>query len=293
MATHEKPHARLLQINTTNDDRLRVLHIWDTAGVSGTLAKYQRLQGLHVDVITRPDFDPLEINKFYGDYVIPSSGKDFLLYSLIISRHYDIIHVHSLPSYAQKVKVLHPRKKVFLHIHGKDDCEKTNKLRYNPADAVIIATPDLKDYLKEKNNTFYLPNMVDTDHFKPSPLPSAGRRGGAITFSMRYLDMQKVKSYLERMGCTSCINFDIIDREKTAIPYKDMPAFLSQFEEYIDVKFFQGEVLRASSKTGLEALACGLAVINWEGKKLTELPYHHRPEYVIKECMKCYHMSTK
>jgi glycosyltransferase involved in cell wall biosynthesis len=265
------------------DNGLRILHIWDTAGVSGTLAKYQRLRGLHVDVITRPNFDPMDINKFYGDYVIPSNGKDFLLYSIMISRHYDIIHVHSLPSYVQKIKVIHPKKKVLLHIHGKDDCEKANKTLYNLADVVITATPDLQEHLKDKDKIFYLPNMVDTDHFKPY---SSNRRKGAITFSIRYLDMDKTRSYLEQRGY-AC-NFDVIDREKTTIPYKDMPAFLSQFEEYIDVKFFQGDILKASSKTGLEALACGLRVINWQGKRLTELPYHHRPEYVMRECMRCY-----
>ncbi|MEO9364304.1 MAG: hypothetical protein ABI348_10430, partial [Nitrososphaera sp.] len=154
-------------------------------------------------MITRPNFDPLEISKFYGDCVIPSSGKDFLLYSLLVSRHYDIIHVHSLPSYAQKIKALHPRKKVFLHLHGKNECEGANKLRYNPSDAVIIATPDLKDYLKKGGNTFYLPNMVDTDHFKPLQSSSNGRKG-AITFSMRYLDMDRLRSYLEQKGCHAC-----------------------------------------------------------------------------------------
>lgn len=46
---------------------MKILHVWDQAGVSYVLAKYQRaICGHDVEVLKRNGFDPFDIAGFYG-----------------------------------------------------------------------------------------------------------------------------------------------------------------------------------------------------------------------------------
>ena len=46
------------------------------------------------------------------------------------------------------------------------------------------------------------------------------------------------------------------------------------------------------SKTGLEALACGLQVLNHELKYVKGLPEEHKPEVVASKMLDIYNAST-
>jgi hypothetical protein len=49
---------------------MRVLHVWDQAGVSGILAKYQRSLGHVAEVVVRDGYDPAGQKKFYREHII-------------------------------------------------------------------------------------------------------------------------------------------------------------------------------------------------------------------------------
>ena len=63
---------------------------------------------------------------------------------------------------------------------------------------------------------------------------------------------------------------------------------LSLYEHYIDVKRHDGEVLRAYSLTGIEALYLGVKVINWENKLKSKLPNAFLPYNIAKKIIRVY-----
>ena len=93
---------------------MKILHIWDVAGVAYVLAKYQRKDGHHVKVYMRKIFDLFEIGKFYDEPQITCGAFRFIINSIFMARHYDIIHVHSIWKTVPLIKILF-RKKIILH----------------------------------------------------------------------------------------------------------------------------------------------------------------------------------
>ena len=74
-----------------------VLHIWDQAGVSCILAKYQRKIGMNSRVIKRTKFDNFEIMKFYNEKLYRSFlGIQFFKIAINKAENFEIIHVHDL-----------------------------------------------------------------------------------------------------------------------------------------------------------------------------------------------------
>jgi hypothetical protein len=74
---------------------MRILHIWDQAGVACIIAKYQRLGGDDSEVIKITDYDKYGIYKFYHDYVHLVAPEEFLEKCLERAEHADIVHIHS------------------------------------------------------------------------------------------------------------------------------------------------------------------------------------------------------
>src|SRR5690606_12627386 len=118
----------------------------------------------------------------------------------------------------------------------------------------------------------HIPNPVDTEHFRPGNISS----NKAFTIKAAKGDAQRVLSHLKSNNIE--MQLDIIDREANPIPYSEVPAFLRQYRTYVDIKYVDGMLLHAMSKTGLESLACGLTVLNYELKPLQGLPQEHWPE---------------
>ena len=72
-----------------------------------------------------------------------------------------------------------------------------------------------------------------------------------------------------------------------------MGAVLSSYEYYIDIKRSVspgalGELVQTLSKTGLEALACGCKVIQWDGDVIVGLPDEHHPKTVVNKLWELY-----
>ena len=100
---------------------MRILHVWDQAGVACVLAKYQRLEGHTSSVIRVSDYDRYGINSFYDDYIIFSSSQHFLERTLKEAENADIIHVHSRSDLVINIRQKFDRsKKIILHFHGTD-----------------------------------------------------------------------------------------------------------------------------------------------------------------------------
>ncbi len=81
--------------------------------------------------------------------------------------------------------------------------------------------------------------------------------------------------YCRRKGVN--LNIDIYDRTKNPINYKDFPNFLQKYDVYVDLRFVDRKLLGNLSKTALEALSCGLRVLNYNLEYIDKLPLEHYP----------------
>lgn len=228
---------------------LRVLHVWDQAGVASILAKYQKRLGHDAEVIKREGFDKFGIDKFYGTTIYSGSSIGFYRYALKRSKAFDIIHIHS------QVKIIpFLTKPTVLHFHGSDLRQAglfgsvENWVAKKLADKVLVSTPDL---LSKLPNVEWLPNPVDTDLFHPN---------------------------VEKQ----CVEENIFYSETTPCRYEYMPSYLHNKKIHVETKKWS---LR---KTSLEALACGIPV-NWNGLIINSpLPEQHKPEVVAARSIEIY-----
>ena len=100
---------------------MRILHVWDQAGVAFVLAKYQRLQGHDSKAIMVREYDKYGLGRFYKEYVINVTLKDFFQKSMDEAHSADILHIHSRSDMVLKFrKEFGKSKKIVLHYHGTD-----------------------------------------------------------------------------------------------------------------------------------------------------------------------------
>lgn len=261
---------------------MKVLHIWNTAGVGSIIAKYMdKLFGTESLVVHRRAFDPYGVTTYGKLY--DCDAKSFALRCLLIAKKFDIIHVHALDELILPLKLLYPRKPVILHYHGSDIRKKWNLRRryWSKADVILYSTPDLLDNETPKR-AVYIPNPVDIELFHPCSVKPRPKTAFHISYNADDLAAEYAKKY--------CLELTIHNRQiHGVIPYLKLPQILCQYEYYIDVKRdYQKELLKALSKTALEALACGLTVITWDGRIVKGLPSCHRPENVCKQLFNIY-----
>lgn len=264
---------------------MKILHVWNTAGVPQTIAKFQKKLGHDVVVISRKQADKFGIGKTAPEIVKLSSlsPKLFVLKVLLISRSYDVIHVHSLDKIVPLLKRIYPKKKVVLTYHGSDIRERWDEKKkyWAKANIVTVATEDLLKNAPE--NIIYVPNPVDTDIFNPRINEKYGiqklNKALYIHSKSHPKSLEIIKKRAKDMG----VELEVLERSERSIPYSEMPKFLSQFSLYFD----QVD-MPALSKTALECLALGIPVVNWEGKKITALPRHHDPFEVAKKWLEVY-----
>lgn len=292
--------------------RLKILHVWDQAGVAALIAKYQRRLGHEAVVVKRYGFDGLSIGKLYGTHTIPKrkyvalgskvpsllnpvkkvlrtilkQHRTLQFYITIrrLAKNYDILHIHS--QYRTLFFTLSTRK--IFEFHG-DDARKTPSFQ-NPIDQLLtrlflrvfhrlerfyVSTPDLT---KDVPDSQWIPNPVDTELFV-SVNPKKPN-GHALYVHNWYETSEAAKKIAEAHDW----KLTILDRAKHEfVRYEDMPFYLSQFEYFID-----RHAIPSLSKTALEALALGLRVVNWKGEIVEGLPECHMPENVAKRTLKIY-----
>lgn len=268
-----------------------VLHIWNTAGVASLMSKHLRKNGYKSDVIMRRSHDPFGMTAFYGDLSLDTSANKFLEVSRSLADEYDIIHVHGILRLLPEIRAVYPHKKIVFQHHGTElsncdnDLERTGSYQY--CDAIIAATMDLSKILKvQKVNHYLLDNAVDTDLFKPRP--SLRSIDSAMMYDIRYLDFDASMKFVQSK-CDWLVQ--VIDREISQTPFELMPVQLNTFHRFVDVKCYEwtnGKPGKAYSKTGREALACGLEVLNYRGDIVKGLPIEFTPEYMVDKLIRIY-----
>jgi hypothetical protein len=300
---------------------MRILHIWDQAGVACIFAKYQCLQGHDSKVITFSSYDKYGIHQFYKDYIIDVAPTDFTKVCIQEAEKADIIHIHGK---FEMVFRLRRRfgisKKIILEylgtdIRGLDKPKEVStgsslgslivnsiirKLRGQElskeqihyyaqmlADAVLVSTPDL---LSLVYNGEYIPIPVDLQHFKPNK-PSQEKFRKALTINTEAIDIQRAISYCKSNGVD--LDIEIYDRIKTPVLYIDMPAFLKKYEVYVDIRFVKETLLANLSSTALQALACELTVLDFRLKYLKTFPIEHDPMRIISELFSIYRRKKR
>src|SRR5437867_12798611 len=100
---------------------MRILHVFDQAGVAAVIAKYQNLQGNDSEVVTLSGIDKYEIDRFYQGYVRCVPPEEFESECIRRGDHADVIHIHSMiHTLIMLRKKFGKSKKIILHYHGTD-----------------------------------------------------------------------------------------------------------------------------------------------------------------------------
>ena len=253
---------------------MKVLHIWNTAGVASTIAQYMdKTFGTQSWVIMRKRFDKFGLTT-HGE-CWDCGVKVFTLKALRMAGRYDLLHIHSFDKILPLLRITYRKKPIVLHYHGDDirDRWSQRKRYWSKSDTILVSTPDLLDGAPEM--VVYLPNPVDTEHFKPS---SQREIGASLYFDKH--DPRENISWPKKVA--KCYNLELHICERN-IPYLELPGFLGKFDYYIDRNY-----IPSLSKTALEALACGLKVVNWKEEIVEGLPEENDPARVIEKLWNIY-----
>jgi hypothetical protein len=266
---------------------MKILHVWDQAGVACILAKHHRRMGHDVRILKRAGYDPFGISQFYGETLLDMDGKAFLKHVVKQAADYDVVHVHTIYKVVPELRKKYPDKNLVLHYHGSEvRGRQSDALRVKAekeSDIVMGSTQDLKDYV---DGITYVPNPVDTEHFRSDSRP--GSR--AFTISRSITDTKWMLDYLKKNNFD--LDVEMVERSANPIPYSQVPAFLKQYGIYVDIRYIDGILLENLSKTGLESLAYGLEVLNHKLEYVRELPKEHRPEAVADSVLGLYASIT-
>jgi len=284
---------------------LYVLHIWDQAGVAFILAKFQQINGNESKVIRVKNADKYGIDEFYKKYGLFVAPEELVYKSIEEARRADVIHIHSLPEMVINIRNIYRGSKIIiLHYHGTDirGFSENNSRTFNLrnilrpknifrkirkrrlhikaqrlADRVIVSTPDLIQLVK---GSIFLPNPIDTDHFNKKLIKQRSPDVyEGILVNSEVTNIELAMNYCKHKKIN--VNIDIYDRTKNPICYKDIPNFLKKYDVYIDLRFVNRKLLKNLSKTALEALACGLRVLNYNLEYVDNLPSEHYPTNVV------------
>jgi hypothetical protein len=232
---------------------LRVLYLWNPAGALSPVADWLIDYGQQAMIIMSTEFDLFGNTSISrAARMVHSSNQYYreVIKQLIV---FQPTHIHvnaSLPSLVL-ARLLHPTLPIIFHYHG---IEVRNRQSVHPemvlADKVLVSTPDLRKY-----GEWYDRPVDRIFHY------TGGRENN--TAIMFYADFfmkdlrEQAKEWCDMRG----IKLTIVEREHDkGIPFKDMPAFLSKFEFFMDFKGYGDP--EAISRLAIEALACGCKVIS-------------------------------
>jgi len=146
-----------------------------------------------------------------------------------------------------------------LHCHGSDVRWTVHSKKWGwivkrnlkKAEKVLYATPDLEMSVKKyREDATYLPVPVKVDVFTPKYKYNNPPK--AVYFKLVY---EKLPLGLETYLKTRNVTLDIFEKN---IPYEKMPETLRQYDIFIGCFSLPG-----FTKTCLEAMACGLATIDY------------------------------
>lgn len=235
---------------------MKILYLWNTAGVFTPVAEWLIANGHEAKIVARYDFDIYRHTEDSQAAVMVDTSDDFYRMGIKLIREWkpDVIHISGTRTMLVLARAIAPRGLIVFTYHGTDarNPEKKAHVETKLADFVHVTTPDLAPYGK------WIDRPID---------PMFHYRGGrkketALMFYKSHF--YKDNRDLARDWCkTRGYNLTIIDEDHPdfPIPNGDMPDWFSMFEYFLDLKDQKGELM-ALSKTALEALACGCKVVH-------------------------------
>jgi glycosyltransferase involved in cell wall biosynthesis len=300
---------------------VRILHIWDQAGVACTLAKYQTLLGHESKVLIVGAIDKYGIYEFYRKYCTKIDRLDFVKTCLSEAECADLIHVHSRSDiFLEVYRKFRTSKKIVLHYHGTDvrgfkgddlkgmdlgrkiivrsrraitklrnRCrllklgyfESVNTEAQRISRITLVSTPDLLGLV---DKAIHLPAPIDTDHFKQ--YPSFNKQKKALIINTEVTNTELALKYCNSNNIN--LDIEVYDRTKKPIMFKEMPKLLNTYEVYVDIRYVNNIILENLSKTAIESLACGLKVLDYGLNIRRSVPQEHLPVNVTSLLSKLY-----
>lgn len=249
---------------------MKVLGIYDCGGGLQCISKFSKHT---VDVLTVND--QFDFPGYYTNTIVETCGLNMLNRGLKMAEDYDVIHISFMWNLVEAFRHKFPDKPIVLHYRGSDlRRNQTNQDRINmekKVNKILVATPDLMAYTKGQ----YLPMCIDTELFKFSE--NVGKGKFCIIHSAR-----EEPAIMARMKELNYKDVDVVMRETEHIPFKAMPDLYRKYEKYINLKTQRDMPLDFMSRTGLEALSCGLTVDDWHGISHYRLPEKHTAKSVVK-----------
>ena len=266
-----------LFFRSQSNKSLKILHIWNVAGVANTLAYETRKLGIEADIIARRDLDKAKFCEVHPELFIATPSKFFIFFikTIKLAKKYDILHVHWYDWIMPHLRFVYPRKVIIIHYHGSDIRFKTEKKKdkFRFANKITVSTPDLLDHIKGE----YVPNPVDFTLFKRT---KKAKKDTAL-FIQAYDRFTEARKLAIEEAKKRNLKLTIIERNKTIIPYKDFARTLEVYEYYIDIRQepYRNTLLDSLSLTALQALALGNKVI-LKDKEIDKFPDEHSPQNV-------------
>lgn len=274
----------------------KVVHVWNTAGIGGLLARY--LDRYY-------DYDSIAVTRKYQLYEGEATektkawncgAKEFVIRTLLVCRNADIIHCHGAFRVYPILRQAFKKKKIVMHWHGTKIRGKWDQFKdlNNDADMVLISTPDLFDE-NTPDYVIYLPNPVNEELCKEAKNSMVGFKIKNKAFHSPRYALDVAQRYAQRHG----LNLILHDRDSKPLPKLEYLKRICQYEHYIDVKRdfpdspYSGKILRAFSLSGLEALFMGCKVICWDGTIYEGFPYDHESHRVAELLNECYKTGWK
>jgi len=256
---------------------MKILHIGDNSGIASITANMCSRLGHPSVVLTDSSDDIWDHGDYYDNTASCKSSSTLMQVIRQTVDKYDHIVYHNKFAVAAQLDDLHiPSSFMF---HG-------NVLRQEPnlyyhvdslesIDNLFVTTGD---QLKYASTAELFRRPVDLDLFVMDHKSERTDIGMCLT----------QRCYMNEVKAITDMEENVIlvaDRAENMRSYQDMPEFLNNLKYYYDIKFQPTQppmVIPELSQTGLEALACGVAV--WSnGIWFTKFPDVHSDEWTCKE----------
>jgi len=206
-----------------------VIHIWNTAGIGGLLARYlDRYYDYESIAIARASHDPFGLAT-EKTLVWDHRASVWLLRSVLKARNFDIIHLHSGIQWLPYYRMIFPEKKIVIHLHGTKIRGRRDKVDLSKADMILVSTKDLLE--GSPDDTIWLPNPVDEDLISKIKEYKIKKMNG-WAFHVDRFAADKAVEYSENLG----LMIDLRNSEERTLSHESFLKAMSNFEYYIDVK---------------------------------------------------------
>jgi hypothetical protein len=232
---------------------MRVLYISNTAGAMSPVIRWLNKSGHESRVIMRRKYDLIEHTSSLDCSIMVDTPSEFYRAILGEIQNFkpDIIQSNSNIIGVILARLFAIRTPLILMYHGS---EVRGRKKVHPeaslTDKIIVSTPDLENY-----GEWYDRPVSEIFEYKGGRISAT-----ALMLHAPYhmLDLRKeAKQWCKNRN----IKLTIMKLDKDSmIPHSEMPAYLSQFEFYLDFKGYGDP--RALSLVAIEAMKCGCKVVS-------------------------------